>query len=144
MSFTKLKQKDNKPLTPKQRKRQLDRNKSTFLRLIYQESLDILDRCFPALRVLYNVALNELRSETIVESICSVIKTIYTSNRKAMSLDTLVEHVMIRLLVPQNHELRDRIVNVCAQIFEILHGDQIVTEWYRKKKTQSNKGIAIH
>ncbi len=44
---------------------------------------------------------------------------------------------MIRLMLPQNHECRNKIVKVCSQIFECTHGSQIVSERYANKKRQN-------
>eukprot|EP01084_Bolivina_argentea_P299316 515922_1 len=53
-----------------------------------------------------------------------------------MSLETLIKHVMIRLLLPKNQKYRNEIARLCGQIFELIHGNQIVTAWYAKKKRE--------
>eukprot|EP01084_Bolivina_argentea_P273498 465896_1 len=114
-------------LNDKQKQIQLNKNKNAFLQLIYDQTFNQMEFMFPALRLLYDIALNELRTETIVESICSVIKTIYETNRQSMSLETIVDHVMLRLMLPKIREYRDRIVKVCA------HGNQIADQYYQNK-----------
>eukprot|EP01084_Bolivina_argentea_P031264 57867_1 len=134
VSLRKLKNNTDKQLTSIQIKSQLNKNKNNFLDHLYDTVIDIMPIKFPAIRMLYDIALNELRTETIVESINSVIKTIYTQNRRSMTLETLIKHVMIRLLLPKKHKYRNEIVKLCGQMFELMHGDQIVTTWYAKKK----------
>ncbi len=95
-------------LNDKQKQIQLNKNKNAFLQLIYDQTFNQMEFMFPALRLLYDIALNELRTETIVESICSVIKTIYETNRQSMSLETIVEHVMLCLMLPKIRELISR------------------------------------
>ena len=76
--------------------------------------MDVLPQQFPSLRVLWDIALNELRTETIVESVCSVIKKIYADNREG------IEYVILRMKLPKNHSNRDKIVKMCGQIFEVI------------------------
>ena len=51
-----------------------------------------------------------------------------------MKLGTLIEYVMLKLMLPNDHADRDKIVKICSQIFEILHSNQAVRGWYAKKR----------
>ena len=125
------------PPTQSQRAKQLKRNKKQFLKRIYFAIQEVLRTDFPSLRLLWDIALNDLRSETIVESVCSIVKQIYSENRRKLDLKTLTETVLLRLSLPNDHKDRDKIVKFCGQIFEIIHGNQIVKESYKAKRDQS-------
>ena len=80
---------------------------------LHQLIIQVMSRAFPPIRIMYCIALNELHSETIAESICSVVGKVYAANRRSIEAETLAKHVMIRLKslnLPSNHR-KDVIVS---------------------------------
>ncbi len=59
-------------MSDKQKQHQLEKNKVEFLQLMYDQTINQMKYMFTALRLLHHIALNKLRTETIVEPICSV------------------------------------------------------------------------
>lgn len=51
--------------------------------------------------------------------LCSIVKQIYSEDRTAMKLDTLIDLIMMRLLLPE-------IVKICEQLFEMYNDDHTI------------------
>ena len=109
------------PLTAKQRQKKISQNKKMFLRKMLRDIPGVLSTQYRHLRLSWDIARNQLFSETITETVCSVIKKVYTAERRKMNLQTLTD------------------LQICAQIFEVLHGNQLVMGSYRKKRAQTTK-----
>ena len=80
--------------------------------------------------------MNDLRTETIVESVCSMIKHIYSDKRRHMDIDTLTDYIRLKLSLPNDDDTRSRISKICAQMFEIYHGNQVIKGFYRSSRDQ--------
>ena len=80
--------------------------------------------CLPtAVRLVWDIALNDLRTKTIVESMNRIVKKIKTANDN-ITFDDLVRRVLLKLLIPDDHAMKTVIVKLCAKAYEF--GDQII------------------
>ena len=69
-----------------------------------------MNKDYIQIKRLWNVSVAELRSEAIVESICSVIKKIYTPDRARLKQITLEILLQLRLSLPLRKKERDLVI----------------------------------
>ena len=94
------------------------------------------------IRTLWNVSVAELRSESIVESICSVLKKIYTPDRGRLKHITLEMLLQLRLSLPLTKAQRDMVIQKVIKRYYQLYPAQIthkITKAQRQKRQK--KGL---
>ena len=88
------------------------------------------------IRTLWNVSVAELRSESIVESICSILKKIYTPDRSRLKYVTLEILLQLRLALPLTKKQRDIVIQKVIQRYHQLHPSMIT---HKITKTQKQR-----
>ena len=91
----------------------------------------------------------ELRSESIVESICNILKKIYTPDRTRLKKITLETLLQLRLTLPLSKKQRDIIIKKVIERYHELHPHQIThkiskVQRQRRKRHGLSTSTTIH
>ena len=91
------------------------------------------------MQTLWNLSVAELQSESIVESICSSLKKIYTPDRNELKQMTLEILIQLRLALSISKEQRDDVINLVIDKYHEQYPTQ--TKEGTKKKTERIRNI---
>ena len=98
---------------------------------------------YKQIRSLWNISVDELRSESIVESICSVLKKICTPDRSRLKYLTMETSLQLRLSLPLSKKEGDIVIKKVIQRYHEEYPSMIthtITKAQRKKREE--KGIS--
>ena len=118
--------------------------KSAFL--YFNDIINKEDDVYTNIKVLRNLSVAELESESIVESICSSLKKIYRSERHRFLIETLKEMLKLRLSLPVKKKERDRVIKeVIDKYKELFPRGWIhkVCKRTKRRRRKKNGNISI-
>ena len=94
---------------------------------------------YKQIKVLWNISVAKLRSESIVESICSILKKIYSPDRTRLKHETLQYLLQLRLLLPTSKKERDIVIKKVLERYHKLFPSQISHKITKAQKQKREK-----
>ena len=98
---------------------------------------------YTQIKTLWNLSVAELRSESIVESICSILKKIYTLDRSRVEKITLETLLQLRLSLPLSKKQRDTVIKKVIARYHELYPHQITHKISKvQRQRRQNQGLS--
>ena len=99
-------------------------------------------RSYIQIKMLWNLSVAELASDSIVESVCSALKKIYGTEKRQMKLITLQIMIKLRLCLPTTKAERDKVVNKVIEEYRKLYPHQSSHKVSKQtRKRRAKKGM---
>ena len=96
------------------------------------------------IKFIWTLQISYLFTESIVESACSSLKTVYVENRRRLKAEKLKKILMNLLMLPDDDDNRTKIVQWVTKQFYDEHGDSIITNrWYKENRDIDTSKVLV-
>jgi len=98
---------------------------------------ELMKEEFTGIRCLFYHHMSVLWTETIVESVCSVIGDVYVKKKSGIAAQRVIDNVRARLCLSRTKTARDEVVNEVVKRYKAQNRGShqyIQTDWYRRER----------
>ena len=99
---------------------------------LFLQTWDFIQQSQKPMQFPWQLNLSTLKTETVVESICSMIRAVFHDNRQKMKPKTLKKLLQVMMMLPDDDATRKRIVNWVAKQYFNRYGNPIIKDEFYK------------